>query len=224
MFGYDSVGDMFDGGGAGRSGSTFSGGGPISSISNMVATPRGSRGSEGQMRPQGRPDMQRMAAGQSQKPNFLQDMFNGGGMGASGDKFQGAGGYSGLLNLFGVKPAGAQDRGTMQSYMEALQAASQPAMQPQAPYSPQTQPQPSSGLATEPNYADRFALPPQYSGRGDVGMPTQGPNYADRFALPEQPQYSGRGSAGMPYPTWAAGDPKMTDLVDYLLSRGVSGY
>ena len=95
------------------------------------------------MRPQGRPDMQQMAARQSQKPNFLQDMFNGGGMGASGDKFQGAGGYSGLLNLFGVKPAGAQDRGTMQSYMEALQAASQPTMPPQAPYSPQMQPQPS---------------------------------------------------------------------------------
>lgn len=143
MFGYDSVGDMFDGGGAGRSGSTFSGGGPISSISNMVASPRGSRGSEGQMRPQGRPDMQQMAARQSQKPNFLQDMFNGGGMGASGDTFQGAGGYSGLLNLFGVKPLGSQDRGTMQSYMQALQAASQPPMQPQAPYAPQMQSSPS---------------------------------------------------------------------------------
>lgn len=143
MFGYDSLGDMFDGGGAGQSGSSFSGGGPISSMANMVATPRGSRGSEGQMRPQGRPDMQRMAAGQSQKPNFLQDMFNGGGMGASGDTFQGLGGYSGLLNLLGVKPAGSQDRGTLASYMEALQAASQPQMQPQAPYSPQMQPQPS---------------------------------------------------------------------------------
>ena len=143
MFGYDSVGDMFDGGGAGRSGSTFSGGGPISSISNMVATPSGSRGSEGQMRPQGRPDMQRMAAGQSQKPNFLQDMFNGGGMGASGDTFQGAGGYSGLLNMLGIKPAGAQDRSTMQSYADALQAASQPTMQPQAPFTPQMQPQPA---------------------------------------------------------------------------------
>jgi len=148
MFGYDSVGDMFDGGGAGSSGSSFSGGGPVSSISNMVADPRGSRGSEGQMRPQGRPDMQQMAARQSQKPNFLQDMFNGGGMGASGDKFQGAGGYSGLLNLFCAKPAGAHDRGTMPSYMEALQAASQPAMQPQAPYSPQMQPQPSTQPST----------------------------------------------------------------------------
>ena len=156
MFGYDSVGDMFDGGGAGTSGSSFSGGGPISSMANVVADPRGSRGSEGQMRPQGRPDMQRMAAGQSQKPNFLQDMFNGGGMGASGDKFQGLGGYSGLLNLLGVKPAGAQDRGTLSSYMEALQAASQPQMQPQAPYTPPMQPQPPM----QPPTATSAAVPP----------------------------------------------------------------
>ena len=141
MFGFDSVGDMFDGGGKGQSGSTFSGGGPISSISNMVADPRGSRGSEGQMRPQGRPDMQQMAARQPQKPNFIQDMFNGGGYGASGDTFQG-GGYSGLLNMFGIKPLGSHDRGTMQSYADALQAASQPQMQPPTPYAPPMQPPP----------------------------------------------------------------------------------
>ena len=156
MFGYDSVSDMFDGGGAGSSGSTFSGGGPISSISNMVASPRGSRGSGGQMRPQGRPDMQQMAARQSQKPNFLQDMFNGGGMGASGDKFQGAGGYSGLLNMLGITPMGAQDRGTMQSYMQALQAASQPQMQSQAPYASQMRLQP----AVQPPTATSASVPP----------------------------------------------------------------
>lgn len=45
--GYTSFGDMFDGGGAGQSGSTFQGGGPISTAANMVARPRDSVSSVG---------------------------------------------------------------------------------------------------------------------------------------------------------------------------------
>jgi len=150
--------------------------------------------------------------------NFA-DMFDGGGAGATGSKFEGGGILSMIANMLAT-PRGSEDRQPT--------AQDRPMMRPQmapqmAPPSPNMAP-PPSGLATEPNYADRFELPPQYSGRGDYGMPTQGPNYADRFALPEQPQYSGRGSAGMPYPEWASGDPKMMEVVDYLRSRGVGGY
>ena len=147
--------------------------------------------------------------------NFA-DMFDGGGSGATGDKFEGGGILSMIANMLAT-PHGSADRQPT--------AQDRPMMRPQMP--PQAAPNmapPPNGLATEPNYADRFELPPQYSGRGNYGMPTQGPNYADRFALPEQPQYSGRGSAGMPYPDWASGDPKMMEVVDYLRSRGVSGY
>ena len=174
--------------------------------------------------------------------NFA-DMFDGGGAGATGSKFEGGGILSMIANMLAT-PRGSEDRQPT--------AQDRPMMRPQM--APQAAPQmapPPSGLATEPNYADRFELPPQYSGRGsvgmpypdwasgdpkmmelvdylrsrgDYGMPAQGPNYADRFALPEQPQYSGRGSVGMPYPDWASGDPKMMELVDYLRSRGVGGY
>ncbi len=124
MFGYGGVKDMFDGGGAGRSGSSFQGGGLLSSAANRVATPRGSRTSGGEMRPQSRPDMAAMMQRQQgqQRPTFFQDMFDGGGMGATGDSFQGAGLYSGLLNMLGVKPMGAQDRATMASFQSAQNA------------------------------------------------------------------------------------------------------
>ena len=172
--------------------------------------------------------------------NFA-DMFDGGGAGATGSRFEGGGILSMIANMLAT-PRGSEDRQPT--------AQDRPMMRPQM--APQAAPQmapPPSGLATEPNYADRFALPeqPQYSGRGDYGMPAQGPNYADRFELPPQysgrgdygmptqgpnyadrfelpPQYSGRGSVGMPYPDWASGDPKMMELVDYLRSRGVGGY
>ena len=237
MFGYDGVKDMFDGGGTGQSGTSFSGGGPLSSAANRVATPRGSRTSGGEMRPQGRPDMGAMMQRQQQKPSFLRDMFDGGGMGATGDSFQGAGGYSGLLNMLGIKPMGAQDRATLSSYMEALQAASQPQVQPRSTYTPpmppatSMRPQMRPMASQGPNYSDRFSVPvpPQYSGRGSAGMPmaSQGPNYSDRFSAPVPPQYSGRGSVGMPMPPFVSMTPNPEEaagLVDYLRRAGVQGY
>ena len=38
--GFTSIGDMFDGGGAGKSGDTFEGGGAVSKVANVVATPK----------------------------------------------------------------------------------------------------------------------------------------------------------------------------------------
>lgn len=42
--GFTSFNDMFDGGGAGMAGDTFQGGGRLSNVGNMVASPRGSGG------------------------------------------------------------------------------------------------------------------------------------------------------------------------------------
>jgi hypothetical protein len=50
---YKGLLDMIDGGGAGRAGQQFEGGGLLSAIANMVATPYGS---QDRMRPQARPD------------------------------------------------------------------------------------------------------------------------------------------------------------------------
>ena len=152
MFGYDGVKDMFDGGGAGQSGTSFSGGGLLSSAANRVATPRGSRTSGGEMRPQSRPDMGAMMQRQQsqQKPTFFQDMFDGGGMGATGDSFKGAGLYSGLLNMLGIKPMGAQDRATMASFQSAQNAPPAVMQAIQRAQAPMTSPMPQTGAVGLP--------------------------------------------------------------------------
>ena len=161
MFGYDGVKDMFDGGGAGQSGTSFSGGGLLSSAANRVATPRGSRTSGGEMRPQSRPDMSAMMQRQQsqQKPTFFQDMFDGGGMGATGDSFKGAGLYSGLLNMLGIKPMGAQDRATMASFQSAQNAPPAVMQAIQSAQAPMTSPMPQTG-AVGPYPISSFFLPP----------------------------------------------------------------
>jgi hypothetical protein len=58
----------------------------------------------------------------------LLDIFNGGGAGASGQRFEG-GFLSGLLNDLGIKPLGYRDR------MEAMQST-RPQLRPQAPAQP----------------------------------------------------------------------------------------
>lgn len=91
MAGFTGLRDMFDGGGAGRSGDKFEGGGILSDIANRVARPTGSRERTG--------------------TSYARDMFDGGGMGASGPTFQGGGAYSGILNALGIRPAGYEARG-----------------------------------------------------------------------------------------------------------------
>ena len=97
MAGFTGLRDMFDGGGAGKSGPKFEGGGGFSEIANRVA------------RPVGYADRERSAG--REPTSYVRDMFDGGGMGASGETFQGAGGYSGILNMLGVRPAGYEARG-----------------------------------------------------------------------------------------------------------------
>lgn len=113
--GFTSFGDMFDGGGPGRSGSTFVGGPYSAGLNAMGVRPAGYT--------------ERMAAGVAPGPQGQsgfngygytdpktgqwvsagRDMIDGGGPGRSGDTFQG-GLASGLLNTLGVRPAGYRQR------------------------------------------------------------------------------------------------------------------
>ena len=107
--GYTSFGDMFDGGGPGKSGPSFSGGGMVSAVGNAFARPSGSIA-------RGEPDMRTGFGG------LLTDMFDGGGFGKSGDRFSGgppAGALmGGLLNALNVRPMGYEDRlGAMRPQM-----------------------------------------------------------------------------------------------------------
>lgn len=105
MAGFTGLRDMFDGGGAGKSGPRFEGGGILSDMANRVA------------RPVGYADRERSAG--REPTSYFRDAFNGGGMGAAGGTFQGAGGYSGILNALGVRPAGYEARG-QQMLQQAL--------------------------------------------------------------------------------------------------------
>jgi len=76
----------------------------------------------------------------------LRDMFNGGGMGQAGDKFEGGGLLSMLGNALGITPYGSADR------QEAAKAALANA---------------AAGMATQPIQPAQRT----YSGRGSYGMP-----------------------------------------------------
>lgn len=100
-YGYGDVSafrDMVDGGGAGRSGESFEGGGILSSIGNAAGGPD----RFANVFPGGDDNRQR----NSKNTSFLEDMINGGGLGHSGDRFQGGGIYSLLANLF-LDPVGS---------------------------------------------------------------------------------------------------------------------
>jgi hypothetical protein len=79
------------------------------------------------------------------------DMIDGGGMGQSGQSFEGGGLLSMIANMI-AKPRGSQQR--QQEPMGGL-LSTQPQARPAMPMQPQPQPM-------------------QYSGRGNLGMPTQG--------------------------------------------------
>lgn len=104
--GFTSVRDMFDGGGAGRSGDTFQGGGIISSIGNAAnIAPRGyhDNNSGG-----GNSSSAQRSAPQRRISNRgVLDFFDGGGIGARGSSFQGLP-ISTLFNTMGVRPQGSQ--------------------------------------------------------------------------------------------------------------------
>lgn len=128
MAGFTGLRDMFDGGGAGKSGPRFEGGGVLSEAANRFA------------RPVGYSDRERLAG--REPTSYFRDAFNGGGMGAAGGTFQGAGGYSGILNALGVRPAGYEARG--QQMLQQALANTYTAMQQGRRPAPAAQPAPVS--------------------------------------------------------------------------------
>ena len=153
-FGYDgddgksvsALRDMFDGGGGGQSGPRFEGGGALSSAANTVFRPSGSRD-------RGEPDMRTGPMG------FARDMFDGGGMNASGNRFQGGNMYGrlagGLMNSAGIRPLGYAERprealpGVLEAIMAGIAPQQAPAGQP-APL-PGLQPPPPVTISQLPN-------------------------------------------------------------------------
>ena len=163
--------------------------------------------------------------------DFL-DMFDGGGAGQMGDKFEGGGLLSAIGNAFG-SPYGSEDperRASRQAFYGSDNIGGAPmtsAPPPQTNYATEPNYADRFGVpasATEPNYADRFGVPasatePNYADRFGVPMPASAsaPNYADRFGVPmpmpasaPAPQYSGQGNFGSnmnPTNAYNEGDP-----------------
>jgi len=106
----------------------------------------------------------------------LLDMLDGGGAGASGDRFEGGGLLSILGNLF-AKPLEAQDNVERIAADTAATRAVTKTLEDMA----------KGGTLT--SRLDGKDFPMQYSGRGNVGMPRGGM------------EYSGRGNMGMPIPS-----------------------
>ena len=118
----------------------------------------------------------------------LMDMLDGGGAGASGDKFEGGGLLSALGNLF-AKPLEAQDNVERIAADTNATKAVTKTLEDMA----------KGGALT--SRLDGKDFPMQYSGRGNVGVPRGGMEYSGRGLLagsPEEMQYSGRGNVGMP--------------------------
>ena len=106
------------------------------------------------------------------------DMIDGGGMGQSGQSFEGGGLLSMIANMI-AKPRGSQ-RGQPEPMGGLLSPQAQPAMQPQT-MQPQPPNTPPPGAMPEPFPSPQ--QPMQYSGRGPVGMPSQPPLGFEEFVM-----------------------------------------
>lgn len=151
----------------------------------------------------------------------LRDMFDGGGMGASGDEFQGGG----LLSLIGnalFQPYGYRER---QREAAAMRPRSRPAglldMQPMPPAGAAGAGAGMAGPGMPSGPVQPMAAPV------DQGMtPLGGVNApAPMMAPPAEPpmQYSGRGTVGMPMPPFAQ-SPEEQQVIEYLRSIGAINY
>jgi hypothetical protein len=150
--------------------------------------------------------------------DFL-DMFDGGGAGQMGDKFEGGGLYSMIGNLVG-SPYGSQDEERKKARMAAYGSDNigGPLMATPPPVGTVGGPP----MATPPPVGTVGGGAPQYSGRGTVGMPSR--DYTTSGMTPTtayQPpmQYGGRGSAGMPMPSQNYTTSGMTPTTAYVDPR-----
>lgn len=134
----------------------------------------------------------------------LLDMLDGGGAGASGDRFEGGGLLSMLGNLF-AKPLEAQQNVENIAARTSTNNAVVDVLKDMAKGGTPTSrldgkdgimPSVSQTAAME----DANLPPMQYSGRGNMGMPRSGMQYSGRGLMagsPEAMTYSGRGNVGM---------------------------
>ena len=194
--------DMFDGGGAGRSGPRFEGGGALSSAANTVFRPSGSRD-------RGEADMRTGVMG------LARDAIDGGGWNNSGNTFEGGGLYGraagSLMNMAGVRPLGYEARQqTLPGVLEAIMAGIAPQAGTaglQAPSPIQTQPMPNypntgpAGMQTMPNYPNT----------GPAGMPAQMPDWL----LRSLPNYAPPMPQQMSAPSFPP-DQRRPQMVDHM--------
>ncbi|MGA0926997.1 MAG: hypothetical protein ACO3RW_07350 [Burkholderiaceae bacterium] len=164
--------DMFNGGGPGQSGTTFQGGGALSSLGNALGGPANFGGGDGiNMGRVAGSAIGGMALGpvggllgglvgggmgrggwgytdaMGNRVSAGTDMIDGGGRGMAGDTFQG-GPFSGLLNAFGIRPLGYNARqAAMQQDANAPSLMAQPVQQP-SPAAPVPE---SYGMTSMPN-------------------------------------------------------------------------
>jgi hypothetical protein len=160
---------MFDGGGPGRSGGPFQGGGLISAIGNALTGNRGMGVGE---------DAGVGFAGygyHDARGNWVPasvDMRNGGGAGRAGNTFMGGGMYSGLLNMFGVRPEGYNDIFMSQEEADAFRAANMdkgpknPALSQVLATTAMAQPMPMAPMAA--SYYPSYAMSMPLSGMGGM--------------------------------------------------------
>ena len=135
----------------------------------------------------------------------LRDMFDGGGMGRSGDKFEGGGLLSMLGNALGIAPLGSRQR---EEQLAALsQGAAGMAVNPPAPVQRTA---PELTMDGAPGFRDSrrpsgAPIPvPGLDAFGGAGpnipnaMPSFGAGSIDAFGGTGPMRYSGRGNIGMP--------------------------
>ena len=141
----------------------------------------------------------------------LKDMFDGGGAGAYGDRFEGGGLLSDVANAL-FQPLGYRER--MRGMQETRPMARPMSITQPAPMAPPAPASVGSGMTPANNYVGPPAPAPMGSGMtpANAYVPT-----------PTQPQYSGRGVVGMPYPPFAQ-TPEQRATIDYLRSIGVIDY
>jgi hypothetical protein len=191
---YTSFGDMFDGGGPGRSGGPFQGGGLLSAAANAFTGNNGVGVG---------PDAGVGFAGygyNDKQGNWVPagiDMRNGGGPGMAGSRFMGGGQYSAIANMLGIRPMGFAD--TMAA--SAMGGVKNPAIMsstvPMALSEPSTMPVADTSPASNAAYASGT---PAYMILSRLGLPPSSP----AFRLVNDALYNAGIEGAAPPPTMPA--------------------
>ena len=160
-----------------------------------------------------------------EKKRFLDflDMFDGGGAGQMGDKFEGGGLLSVLGNIFG-SPYGSEDPERMAA-RQAFYGSDNIGGAPMAS-APPPQVMPDRAPAQSPMEMFGGQPPAAYSPPAQSPMEMFGGMGPAAYTAPP-PQYSGRGSVGMPMPMPMPrpdASASIQEIEAYLRSIGHPGY